>query len=574
VAADGDLGFAGQEDIVSPCHSLNALALANLDKWAPVLFGDIAIFQKGTGAYRIKGAVMGSELVTALGRDPEITYEEDLSLHPNGIIDYGVATDAEGRETGQGRYSALDLVMAVLGLDLDGAFTWLSERLCDPEPEISVAGNGSGGNGGGGGNGAQSIPGPTPEPKPTPKADDWPILHSDAMHGLAGEVVRTIEPHTESDPVALLIQTIVYFGSAIGRGPYYQIEDDKHYTNLFADLVGESSYSRKGTSAGRVRALFLRIDTQWSLTCIDGGLSSGEGIIHRIRDRRETLDRKGKPLIDEGVPDKRFLIDEGEFYGALAVMKREGNTLSPVIRNAWDGRPLRTLTKNNPDRVAEPHVSVIAHITENELRNNLGHASMVNGFANRFLFVLVRRSKRLPHGGATLDEETKDKLGFELRSKLENARNIGRIIMALDTAEMWAPIYNRMCERPPGLYADACKRGDAQTIRLSMLYALLDGSAVIEPVHLRAGLALWDYCERSTLRIFGDKLGEPVADDILTRLRMTKPRGLSRTGISEVLDRHRSTIAITQALLQLLAAGKVWKEPRKGPREPEMWFAT
>jgi hypothetical protein len=57
---------------------LNSLALANLGKWVPELFGDIAKFQPGTGAYRVKGKHMPPALVSALGRDPEVAYEEDL----------------------------------------------------------------------------------------------------------------------------------------------------------------------------------------------------------------------------------------------------------------------------------------------------------------------------------------------------------------------------------------------------------------------------------------------------------------------------------------------------------------
>jgi hypothetical protein len=113
--AGGGFGFTGQAADASPWRALNALALANLGKWVPDLFGDIAKLQQGTGAYRIKGASMGDELVAALGRDPKVTYEEDLSIHPSGIIDYGVATDAEGKPTGRGNYSAIDLVMAVSG---------------------------------------------------------------------------------------------------------------------------------------------------------------------------------------------------------------------------------------------------------------------------------------------------------------------------------------------------------------------------------------------------------------------------------------------------------------------------
>jgi len=47
--------------------------------------------------------------------------------------------------------------------------------------------------------------------------EKWPApLNSAAFYGLAGDIVRTIEPHTEADPAALLVQALVTFGNAAG----------------------------------------------------------------------------------------------------------------------------------------------------------------------------------------------------------------------------------------------------------------------------------------------------------------------------------------------------------------------
>ena len=97
-------------------------------------------------------------------------------------------------------------------------------------------------------------------------------------------MVATILPHTESDPVALLLQFLVSFGNAVGRNPYYQVESDQHFTNLFAILVGQSAKSRKGTSAGRIRGVMKIADPDWERERIQSGMSSGEGIVHHVRD--------------------------------------------------------------------------------------------------------------------------------------------------------------------------------------------------------------------------------------------------------------------------------------------------
>ena len=83
--------------------------------------------------------------------------------------------------------------------------------------------------------------------------EPWPVLDAAAYHGLAGEVVCTMAPQTEADPVALLLQLLVYSGNAIGRGPYCLVGKDKHFTNLFGMLAGKTGKARKGLSAGHIR---------------------------------------------------------------------------------------------------------------------------------------------------------------------------------------------------------------------------------------------------------------------------------------------------------------------------------
>jgi hypothetical protein len=150
-----------------------------------------------------------------------------------------------------------------------------------------------------------------------------------AYQGLTREVVEAIKPHSEADPIAILIQFLALAGNAMGRTAYCLVEDDRHHTNLFAVLVGESSKARKGTSLGRVRRIMKVADQGWSDDRLKGGLSSGEGLINEVRDeRREWNRREGREeIVDPGIADKRLMIVEAEFAGALAVMERAGNTM-------------------------------------------------------------------------------------------------------------------------------------------------------------------------------------------------------------------------------------------------------
>jgi hypothetical protein len=405
----------------------------------------------------------------------------------------------------------------------------------------------------------------------------WPVLDKAAYHGLVGQVVETILPHTESDPVALLLQYLVSFGNAIGRQPYYLVEGTEHYAILYALLAGTTAKARKGTSAQRIRPVFRIVDPDWANNNVASGISSGEGILHAIRDPIYGVRKGEQVLLDAGVIDKRLMLDEREFSSALDSMKREGNVVSRIVRDAWDSPlMLRTLTKQNPTKVTRPHISIIGHITIDELQKKLDQNSMANGFANRFLYSCIRRSKMLPRGG-TLVQENIEELGAATLKAVTATRTITHVTMTPAAIEMWDGIYTKLNAEVPGLLGAITARGDAQTVRLALLYALLDQAQQIDTVHLEAALAVWDFCEASARYIFGDLTGDPLADTILRMLRNAAATGMDRTDISNQLGRNTPADKIAAALGRLLAVGKVRFNKLKpnGPgRTREVWLVV
>src|SRR5215813_11685608 len=111
-----------------------------------------------------------------------------------------------------------------------------------------------------------------------------PNLSQTALYSLPGKIVSTIEPYTEADPAATLVNFVVMFGNVVGRNPHFKVEQTPHYTNLFAALVGPSSTGRKGQSVSTPQHIYTHIDPQWVTDGITSGLSSGEGLIFTIRD--------------------------------------------------------------------------------------------------------------------------------------------------------------------------------------------------------------------------------------------------------------------------------------------------
>src|SRR5207249_5623360 len=100
-----------------------------------------------------------------------------------------------------------------------------------------------------------------------------------------------------------------------------------------------------------------------------------------------------------------------------------GNTLSATLREGWDSGNLSTLTKNEPITATGAHICIIGHITDDELRAELTATDSANGFANRFLFIAVKRSKYLPFAIEHTNDGEIDACAIRLRGMAERARS-------------------------------------------------------------------------------------------------------------------------------------------------------
>jgi hypothetical protein len=406
----------------------------------------------------------------------------------------------------------------------------------------------------------------------------FPKLHPMARHGLIGRILKVIEPETEADAVAVLVQLLAALGNIIGRSPYFIVEGAIHHTNIYAILVGQSAKGRKGTSWRHVLNICKEVEKGWVDECTASGLSSGEGVIWAVRDaiykpERDTKTGEVKEVkVDNGIDDKRLFVTEEEFAQALKVMSRPTNILSVIIRSAWDTGDLRTLVKNNPTRATGAHITICGHITREELKRELTQCDLFNGFANRFLWVAVRRSKCLPEGGR-MSKEANKSIGGELSHIVGKARNISEMTRSQEARTHWHEIYSSLSQEAHGLAGSVINRAEAQVLRLSMLYALADASPVIKLDHQKAALALWNYCRDSAYYLFGDRLSDPNAEAILQALKR-HPEGLTRKEIFDlVFQKNITGRVLAEAFENLEKSGFVKKEVQQtGGRPAERWL--
>ncbi|MFC5455989.1 DUF3987 domain-containing protein [Prosthecobacter fluviatilis] len=356
-----------------------------------------------------------------------------------------------------------------------------------------------------------------------------PVLPDSALYGTAGEIVRRILPCTEADPAALYAQLLAGLGNLIGPSPYFLADGSRHHTNLFTIICGRTAKARKGTSWAQVKSILDEVDTIWYSMRVKSGIVSGEGITQVFEDDT----------------DKRLLLQEGEFAQVLQVMKREGNTVSVLLRQAWDGQKIAVLRRKDAIEVEGAHISMIGHITIQELHRLLAAVEMSNGLANRCLWIHADRSKLLPEGGSKPDTS---ELVTQLSAAVNAAATRGEIQRDEEARTLWHEIYKDLSEPHPGRLGEILSRSEAQVMRIALILALLDESRFICRPHLEAALSFWRYCDASAAHIFAETFANAKAAKIWEALGSGP---LTMTKIHELFGRNASKPEIEAALSEL-----------------------
>jgi hypothetical protein len=136
-------------------------------------------------------------------------------------------------------------------------------------------------------------------------------------------------------------------------------------------------------------------------------------------------------------------------------------------------------------------------------------------------------------------------------------------------------IYPALSKERNGMLGAMLARAPAQVIRLAMLYAVLDCARTIGMPHLKAALAIWEYCEASAGWVFGGALEDAVADRIVGALRCTEGP-LSQSELHSLFCRHVPGTRLLEALADLQRRGLVraGRLPSTGGRPKTVWEAT
>jgi hypothetical protein len=373
--------------------------------------------------------------------------------------------------------------------------------------------------------------------------------------GWIGDFVHASAAYTEAHPACIGVHLLVGLGNLVGRGPHALVGATRHACNEFAMVVGPTSTGRKGDGRNVAFLPLELADEHWQVA---SGLSSGEGLIASVRDPVFGVDKKsGEPvLLDPGVDDKRLCVVESEASQMLKMFRREGNILSNVERDAWDGKLLRTLTKASPVRATKAHISLIAHTTQEDLRAHLADLDVANGVANRFLFVAVQRPRQVPEP-LPVPPAVLAPLVAQVRAVVTFAQGIDRVDRTPAASARWRECYPRLTLDRPDLAGALLARGPGHVTRLSTLFALLTPAPCVDVAHLESAVAWWDYCRQSVDIIFGDRTGNVTADRL--RAELLPGQEMSLDGVRREIFAGHVTDARLKDAIELLVSLEGWQ---------------
>lgn len=378
-----------------------------------------------------------------------------------------------------------------------------------------------------------------------------PTLGPAAYCGVIGDIVKAIEPETEADPAGVMLSLLTALGNVIGNGPFISIGEQRHGVNIFSCLVG-STASGKGQSCSIAKSIIEKVDPEFIKKSSGCGLASGEGLIERVSDS----DNPKTPF--QTAEQKRLLVVEEEFSRVIISMRREGNNLSSVLRSAWDCGPLGVMTRGRTAlRASNAFVSIICHITPEEMRKHFdGSVETANGFANRFLWVLVQKTKSLPFGGKS---GVIDPFIPRLQEAIEAAKTTHEVTWSDEARSLWLQVYDDLHEGHEGTYGAATQRARTQALRLALLFCLLDSSPTIEERHLKAALEVWRYCDESARFLFSSNdqlLDCNKHEKRIVDLVRSQP-GIMRSALKQSISHNVKRSEFDSMINRLEDAGKI-----------------
>ena len=370
------------------------------------------------------------------------------------------------------------------------------------------------------------------------------------FHGPLGDMATLIAPHVAWDPTAFVAQSLVAVGNWLGYRHFVAEEATQRHPNLFLAVVGGTA-SGKGTSWRWAEWVMRGLDDAYVNERITTAVGSGEGLLAKITDPVVTLNSKGEETVAiDGSPDKRVLYLEEEL-GQLFSKMMSQDSLEKMVTKGWDSGRLETTTKKEAMHCENPHVSIIGHITPDELTSRLEARLIDNGFSNRWLYLVIKPTQ------VKFDSPTPDEINGLTEVRDEMIDGLKRFsvsggdefVFTPDAKDAYLETARYLYDHP---HSGAMVKQDARArpllFKLAMIYAAIDGSNKIEVDHFLAARSLWAYCSRSARAFFGTKSGNENVDRFMELWRWNGFADMTLSDVSDLFSRNMNASKRNQML--------------------------
>jgi DnaA N-terminal domain len=354
------------------------------------------------------------------------------------------------------------------------------------------------------------------------REEKCPVLPEVAWHSLANEYREIVGPSTEASHVYHFGCFLTAVGAALGRSVYIE-KAGRHYPNLFAVLVGKSGGARKGTALHFGTHLALALYQKMGIV---KSLDSREGFLEHLAELEKQQEGRAGVSAIVYLAELRSLIEKTRMEGL-------GNIV-PMLCDAYDcPEDLTVHTRKNPISVSLPTVSLCAATTQRWIEG-LQMKDLEGGLGNRIMWVPGEPGRPIANPPAR-DQRRFTVLVRNLRKRIAHwpQKNGTEFRLSPAAEARWVTIYGELYghnDEDP-LIEVLCQRLQNHCLKVALIWAALDGQAVIEQPHLEAAYTFTQFLYDSQWYLFRGFGASPMAKldtKIIEAVRAAGVNGIRR----------------------------------------------
>ena len=354
--------------------------------------------------------------------------------------------------------------------------------------------------------------------------------------GLIGDFVNIALPTTVASREMLLYQSLPVFGSSLGKKSFVPFGADRHYAVPWT-LTIASTAQGKGSVKNIVLAAARMLDDYFSKNGIKGNVASGEAL---VRVCAGTGMANAVTRLVWIMPEMSLLFN---------AMDRDGSVLSQMLRQAYDFDLIENERSSKKNSVIATNyvLGMMGTITPRELREAMGEINWSNGVANRFLWNIGSRTKKLKTS-RTIPDFTEWALRFQkiLGLDMHNEETGGQAFdYSPDGLDCWNAWVDSLPEDDDeSNFGLSQARSKPNCLRVAALYAQLDERRLegwklaVEPRHIEAGIEIVQRSAESVAWYLNSgsspKATQDWSDEDLAKLITAAAKKVSETGKGEM----------------------------------------